>query len=349
MALVTDAKDSTKGANRIGWLSVLQGGAMLLVVVGHSWLTAMDDPAHPWVSLVVRTIYHFHMPLFFAISGYLFWTTRLSRGVSWQINLQDKAARLLVPYAGFTLFALGLKFLLPGLMQRQAQMSWDYFARILVYPDENPLGELWFVATLFVLFQIGNGLEWLSRSPLRSIVVLVVAIGFQWKIGLPVSILNLGRAVEFFPSFFLGVALARHEVVSRMPVRWWAIPVCVVVGWLLEVFAVGQVHLAVVATGWILVSFWVARIIASRRPSLFASFREWTFQIFLMGIFFQMAVRVAYRRLDVGYPLFFALAVAAGLYGPVVVVWILRRYAPRGLLPIFGLTQSSSTTPVSRS
>ena len=38
-------------------------------------------------------------------------------------------------------------------------------------------------------------------------------------------------------------------------------------------------------------SFSLCLNLAKRWPGLFSSFRDYTFQIFLMGIFFQMAIR----------------------------------------------------------
>lgn len=58
-------------------------------------------------------------------------------------------------------------------------------------------------------------------------------------------------------------------------------------------------------------------------PLSFGSFRRYTFQIFLLGIFFQMAVRNLYAR--VGhvsprvYPGLFVASILAGIYLPVII------------------------------
>ncbi|MFR0569059.1 acyltransferase family protein [Bifidobacterium apri] len=72
---------------RIAQLDAIKGIAIILVVLGHciyvfakasSWMVALDE-----------FIYIFHMPLFFAVSGYLF---------NPNVNVAKKARRLLVPF-----------------------------------------------------------------------------------------------------------------------------------------------------------------------------------------------------------------------------------------------------------
>ena len=54
-------KEMSGGGNREHWIDALKGIGIILVVIGH-------------VSLgnnLVKWIYSFHMPLFFALSGYM--------------------------------------------------------------------------------------------------------------------------------------------------------------------------------------------------------------------------------------------------------------------------------------
>ena len=61
---------------KINWLLILQGWAMLWVVIGHSFLgIAGEGPA--WENALFRFAYSFHMPLFMLVSGWLFYLTRL--------------------------------------------------------------------------------------------------------------------------------------------------------------------------------------------------------------------------------------------------------------------------------
>ena len=64
------------GKKRINWLLILQGWAMLWVVIGHAFLgVAGEGPA--WENASFHFAYSFHMPLFMLVSGWLFYLTRL--------------------------------------------------------------------------------------------------------------------------------------------------------------------------------------------------------------------------------------------------------------------------------
>ena len=59
------------------FIDFLKGVAIMLVLIGHcvqygSGATFLESGAY-WDNTVMKVIYSFHMPLFVAISGYLFW------------------------------------------------------------------------------------------------------------------------------------------------------------------------------------------------------------------------------------------------------------------------------------
>ena len=86
-----------KSINRIEWLDATKGLAMLMVVVGHV-LNSMDMFHHPlnvW-------IHHFHMPLFFMLSGFL--AVKALRMSLW-INMKKKIIALMIPF-----FSCGLVY-----------------------------------------------------------------------------------------------------------------------------------------------------------------------------------------------------------------------------------------------
>ena len=64
------------GDKKINWLLILQGWAMLWVVIGHSFVGEfLQGPA--WENELCKFAYRFHMPLFMLVSGWLFYRTRL--------------------------------------------------------------------------------------------------------------------------------------------------------------------------------------------------------------------------------------------------------------------------------
>ena len=69
------------GKKKINWLLILQGWAMLWVVIGHACL---GEAGHgpEWENALFHFAYSFHMPLFIMVSGYLFHYTRISDSVT---------------------------------------------------------------------------------------------------------------------------------------------------------------------------------------------------------------------------------------------------------------------------
>lgn len=79
------------------FIDYLKGIAILLVLVGHcvqygSGAAFLENDEY-WNNIVMKVIYSFHMPLFIAISGYLFWFSVKNNGVF--NSIKKRVARLL--------------------------------------------------------------------------------------------------------------------------------------------------------------------------------------------------------------------------------------------------------------
>ena len=74
---------NAKNGNKIQWIDVAKGIAIIFVVLGH----CVSGQTFIWV-------YSFHIPLFFFISGYL---SINSMGLGWKEYTLKKATRILWP------------------------------------------------------------------------------------------------------------------------------------------------------------------------------------------------------------------------------------------------------------
>lgn len=68
------------------FIDFLKGNAILLVLIGHcvqygSGAVFLSNELY-WDNGIMKTIYSFHMPLFIAISGYLFWHSVSRHGMT---------------------------------------------------------------------------------------------------------------------------------------------------------------------------------------------------------------------------------------------------------------------------
>lgn len=77
--------------HRIDWIDALKGFAILSVVIGHCIADSISSQTFPQYAALLQmmydAIYSFHMPLFFMISGYVFYLTKSYR--KWKTKVLD--------------------------------------------------------------------------------------------------------------------------------------------------------------------------------------------------------------------------------------------------------------------
>ena len=323
---------------KIQWLAVLQGFSMLLVVIGHVSLTNVPgDPSTPIATGIERTIYSFHMPLFIFISGWLFYYTCIRKEKPYNDVVMAKLKRLGIPFLIFTLVATLLKSALPSLMHRPvtAQELVDTF---LLFRS-NPLGEMWFIIVLFELMLLYPVYKIMIEDKIAAVIGLGGAVLIS-KLFPDVSYFNLGRVAYMLPFFVVGIICCRfdwHKFMSKwcfFLLLTGLFIACNIMGLLSP--NVMKAETAFVGT---LFAMSLCIIVGKYIPKLFSSFRDYTFQIFLMGIFFQMAIRWAYVKLnnEMLFVPMWLLSVIIGVYAPTLIATVIDRKAPKYIKMCFGL------------
>ncbi len=177
----------------------LKGFAIVLVVIGHFY-SSVATPV--WMERTRQVIYLFHMPLFMAISGFLY---ALSRPLPLGVLARKKFLRLMIPYisiSGLVLFAKWMAEKLHFSLQYPLKPG-DLLA-FLLYPPSGFACFLWFIYTLFLIFVLVRVLE-KARTP--WVVLFLMALGLS-MIPLPqVFCLNLVGANGVY--FVFGMGLKR--------------------------------------------------------------------------------------------------------------------------------------------
>lgn len=119
--------------SRIIYWDALKGFAILLVILSHSLFTVSGTD-----SVLFRVIYSFHVPLFFAISGYFFFFS-LQRHKTSEVLLK-KAIQLLLPVIIVSTIDWFLSYLDMSLSLKDNLINWiSRFERTL-----------WFFLSLFI-------------------------------------------------------------------------------------------------------------------------------------------------------------------------------------------------------
>ena len=206
--------------------NIIRVVATLLVVIGHAgYISPMTEyggvsfgeysipVAQKIIDLGVRLIYSFHMPLFFALSGSLFYLNVESNKFNNLIDvLSVKAKRLLIPYVFCTLFWVIPIKALSGYWSNSASLLKDIiFGQLFLYGNSH----LWFLWVLFIVTVI----TWMFRK--NEIVRLLIAL-FSFCCGciLDVPQFGISRILLNLIWFELGYQYGKkRNLIQRAGVR----------------------------------------------------------------------------------------------------------------------------------
>lgn len=345
------------GRKKINWILILQGWTMLWVVIGHSPMKS-DESMPLFAKILFSFAYSFHMPLFILISGFLFYLTRLysranqnenNRKWSYKAIMIDKFKRLGIPFVIFTIFAMLLKILFPDDMARSATFSLAEFIHAILYPREGPLLEMWFVAVIMWMFILTPFWEFCFKSNILTIIILIVLSFLSLTVNkLPLdNFLCLKDTAIYGIYFYLGMLACRYGIHNIAEANKYSI---------LVVSALSYVVCMVIKFGFgvaisgIVFSVCLAFVLDKHCPKSFSSFRNYTYQIFLIGIFAQILIKMIYKRvslLDIAtnnpmliYITFFLICLIMGLYVPVIISKISEKLNWTPILLSIGLKKS---------
>jgi fucose 4-O-acetylase-like acetyltransferase len=224
-----------ENGNRINWLSVLQGWSMLLVVTGHVTLTnEFRNPATPISAEIERIIYGFHMPLFMFISGFLLYHTKISGGKDFKSVVKDKAKRLMAPFLFFTACTFVLKSMFNSFMRNPAELSLNELIDIITFKS-NPLAEMWFVSTLFLLFLFYCAYQWSLKSRLRIIAMSCFCIILHLVFPDNMDMFNLSRISSYMIFLYAGILFSKYNMHEYLNSKA-ALSVCLLLFFFLNVY-----------------------------------------------------------------------------------------------------------------
>lgn len=201
----------------------LRAIAIVLIVLGHSiiiysttWRLYETNISAPFLDLVKKIINLIQLPLFFSLSGYLFYNTLKRKKVKEIIN--DKIKRLLFPFLIFAcLWLLPIRLLVNYPGYQNISLKTIIVNRIILGFDN---GHLWYLPTLFLVFIIYAFLFALEkkigiRHTTRYCVNFIIGVffyGLQLLFSFPTYI---GFICEYFLWFSLGLILHNMDFLYK--------------------------------------------------------------------------------------------------------------------------------------
>ena len=326
---------ATKKINRI---LIIQGWAILWVVRGHAPLLPIHEMPQPvYVSLLYDIAYSFHMPLFIFISGYLFRMTRIERHMPYREMISEKLRRLGIPFVVFTIIAMAVKSVFSADMARPATFSVGEFVNAVIFPGSGPLSELWFVATLMWYFALRPLWEILDSKPVATIIVLTIL--FYMPEFTENNLLCYQQVIHYAIFFYLGT-IARSKKISGTPSLRYIAAICTT-AIVYPIFVGGGISAAleiIVPVLGIFVSIILAIAADKYTPQIMSSFRDYSYQIYLMGIFVQIAIKMLYKHgIIPHYGIGYVLCITCGIYIPVLVSMAIKKLNNKYLKLCIGL------------
>jgi fucose 4-O-acetylase-like acetyltransferase len=311
------------------WIVIAKGIGIILVVAGH-----FHPPQSPHYWEEMRAIvYSFHMPLFFALSGYLY----INGKYSYRTLLLHKVKRLVVPFLTIAA-AFGLIKMVAGhYVSLDEPVTLKSALNVFIDPLNSYAPLLWFLQALFFIFCL---YPWLRRY-LNEFAIILLFIGINEVFGSKYPV--LGRVVANMPFFAFGVLLRIKLQGPRIEAGRRALPLSLVafaLGCVLQINAsrelsrdyLEQFTLAVV--GMLLVIN-ISASLARRRPggvrALLFSLGVYSMTIYVLHSLFEGAARIGLMQIAKRLPMPFLtvalLAIIAGLSIPVLLeVGLIRRY-----------------------
>lgn len=166
----------------LNYIMIAQIIGCVLVIFGHSYPFVSFVPQ--WLWDVQKFIYTFHMPLFVFCSGYLMRITRQAEKYTWWQYTRKRVKRILIPYLVFSLIGIIPKFLFSEYLNDTMSFDVVSIVRMFLVPRENVWGHFWFLPMIFILSEIGFGLNRLLKKAKQPwgwwLIFAVIGIGLSF-------------------------------------------------------------------------------------------------------------------------------------------------------------------------
>ena len=235
-------------SNRIKEIDIARAFAIILVVIGHAVAYQCvnnyeninydlvmiehgitDSIIHHWFLRLSETIYLFHMPLFFAVSGAAFAVSMAKKDENnnylryptlWSLVV-DKGKRLVIPYVVITLFwDIPVKYLAgvyKGLSKKEV-IQHGIEGQLLLRGNSY----LWFLIALFGIFIVVYVLEKYTESTAVKIYLLVLLSFLRYAISNHFTYATMENSIYFY----IGYLWYSHREQYNQKVREkrWLIP-----------------------------------------------------------------------------------------------------------------------------
>lgn len=297
---------------RLDWIDALKGFAIILVVLFHCLqgyhAAGMFNGQMDTLWRVSQFLGNLRMPVFFAISGYLF--SYMDSNSSWK-RLKYKVAGTTILYFVFSAAQIFVQILMRGSVNNAHSM------RDLLYLPLKAVAPYWYLYVLIFCYLVSFALSRVRVSTLVT-VSFIVSLASQ-HVG-SVRIFELQRLGFYYFFFALGRYLyERPEILRKWRTLVWPLSAACVVMYardLGEYLPKTLRALVVMSTCFLIFSNW--KPASASRALRFCGRRS--LPIYLLHVYFTSGTRIVLRALGCQNLLVYLLSGAAlGVIAPILI------------------------------
>lgn len=274
---------------KIAYISIANAIAIIAVIIGHLDITGTNNDPRTPIANMITAFGSFQMPLFMCISGFLFSMTS-GFNKSYTDLVKSKMVRLLIPFLFLSLFTFCFKMCLPSsMLEHGVGLNSTYLYKMFFIPFRGPVPHLWFVVSLFTIFLISPIYKWSVKKTGYTIMVL----GLLYVIHLIPSVISwftnkeflaLDKTQYFIFWFYLGIVMQKYALVDKL--NNWPTVVASGISYTLLVYWISfPLSADVCLLLGVIFVLSLSYKLSSVFENLFASWRNYTYQIYLMHMF----------------------------------------------------------------
>lgn len=299
-------------------IDILKGIAIILVVLGHIELLYALDAYSQFRDFV----YTFHMPLFMAISGYLY-AKHHNKSLNYLSFVKKKAKRLLLPYISVMVIYYLIKYISSYAVGVNTPIELKSFLYTLfINPYGGFVSFLWYVYVLFLIYLI---VPIFKKLP----ILLAISLGIYF-IPFP-SLFCLNMLSEHLVFFVLGLLiykyLSKGNVVN---VKYLMIPSLTlqILLYLYSVQHAGIIFDLMLALLGIVSTYSLSKLIADFKLPVLRYVGKYSTEIYFMHIIFLLGVITLFKVLPNGICgqiyVQFIVQFLVGVVGPLLFAMLLK-------------------------
>lgn len=324
---------------------------MLWVVIGHAGPANHIEEFPLFAQTLWNFAYSFHMPLFIMISGFLFYITRInsSKWTYWPM-MKEKLIRFGIPFVVWTIFAMIIKSVFSSEVERATTISVGEFLNAILYPYNGPMREFWFLGVIiwmFVLFPIWK----VSLKNYCTIIITSILLVLFYFNSPNTDFLALNHVSKHISHFWWGLLAAKaylcinnqdkKESLGRLIIPLFektiGVLAIVIVSFTAYYITISFEYSYLPAIFGSSLSLGVCLLLYMIWPSVFSSFRNYTYQIYLLGLFAQEVVKMVRLKLGLPFEPMYVVSIFAGLYIPVLISLLIEKINWKPLKLCIGL------------